>query len=126
MDSPDKKARELRHKEQELRKREQEIRVRELEAEIDRSVPEYRTTKYEEPDSQVKEGKLQQWRRKIIAVAQFTGIVIAVVVAVRIATWLATVVIVGGIALIAYQMFFCKRQKLKTPSRKLSGNSHEP
>jgi Flp pilus assembly protein TadB len=108
MDSPDQKARELRHKEQELRKREQEIRFRELEAEIDRSVPEYRTTKYEEPDSQVKEGKLKQWRRKIIAVAQFTGIVIATVVAVRIAFWLATVVIVGGIALIAYKMFFAE------------------
>ena len=107
MNSPDKKARELRHKEQELRKREQEIRLRELEAEIDRSVPEYRTTKYEEPDSKVK-GKLKQWRRKIIAVAQFTGIVIAVVVAVRIAFWLATVVIVGGIALIAYKMFFAE------------------
>jgi anti-sigma-K factor RskA len=107
MDSPDKKARELRHKEQELRKREQEIRLRELEAEIDRSVPEHRTSKYEEPDSQVK-GKLKQWRRKIIAVAQFTGIVIATVVAVRIASWLATAVIVGGIAWIAYKIFFAK------------------
>ena len=104
MDSPDKKARELRHKEQELRKREQEIRLRELEAEIDRSVPEYLTSKYKEPDSQVN-AKLKQWRRKILAVAQFTGIVIAVVVAVRIASWLATALMVGGIALIAYKMF---------------------
>ena len=107
MNSPDKKARELRHKEQELRRREQEIRLRELEAEIDRSVPEHLTSKYQEPDSQVN-GKLKQWRRKIIAAAQFTGIVIAVVVAVRIASWLATAVIVGGIAWIAYQMFFAK------------------
>ncbi|MEG5063865.1 hypothetical protein QUB33_09605 [Microcoleus sp. B3-A4] len=104
MDSPDKKARELRHREQELRKREQEIRLRELESEIDRSVPEHLTSKYEEPDSKVN-GKLKQWRRKIIAAAQFTGIVIAVVVAVRIASWLATALIVGGIALIAYKMF---------------------
>ncbi|MEG4046460.1 MULTISPECIES: hypothetical protein [unclassified Microcoleus] len=104
MDSSDQKARELRHKEQELRKREQEILLRELEAEIDRSVPEHITSKYEEPDSQVN-GKLKQWRRKIIAAAQFTGIVIAVVVAVRIASWLATALIVGGIALIAYKMF---------------------
>ena len=107
MNSPDKKARELRHKEQELRRREQEIRLRELEAEIDRSVPEHRTSKYEEPDSQAK-GKLKQWRRKLIAVAQFTGIVIATVVAVRIASWLATAVIVGGISWIAYKMFFAK------------------
>ena len=105
MNSPDKKARELRHKEQELRKREQEIRLRELESEIDRSVPEYLTSKYEEPDSQVN-GQLKQWRRKILAVAQFTGIVIAVVVAVRIASWLAAALIVGGIALIAYKIFF--------------------
>ncbi|MBD1884777.1 hypothetical protein [Microcoleus vaginatus] len=104
MNSPDKKTRELRHKEQELRKREQESVLRELEAEIDRSVPEYLTSKYKEPDSQVN-GKLKQWRRKILAVAQFTGIVIAVVVAVRIATWLATALMVGGIALIAYEMF---------------------
>ncbi|MBD1830036.1 hypothetical protein NDI47_12915 [Microcoleus vaginatus GB1-A2] len=104
MNSPDKKTRELRHKEQELRKREQESLLRELEAEIDRSVPEYLTSKYKEPDSQVN-GKLKQWRRKILAVAQFTGIVIAVVVAVRIATWLATALMVGGIALIAYEMF---------------------
>ncbi|MBD2009182.1 hypothetical protein NDI40_03015 [Microcoleus vaginatus ZQ-A3] len=104
MNSPDKKTRELRHKEQELRKREQESLLRELEAEIDRSVPEYLTSKYEEPDSKVN-GKLKRWRRKILAVAQFTGIVIAVVVAVRIATWLATALMVGGIALIAYKMF---------------------
>ncbi|MEG4574397.1 hypothetical protein QUA56_17140 [Microcoleus sp. N3A4] len=105
MNSPDKKARELRHKEQDLRRREQEIRLRELEAEIDRSVPEHLTSKYEEPDSQVNR-KLKQWRRKIIAVTQFTGIVIAVVVAVCIASWLAAALIVGGIALIAYKIFF--------------------
>ena len=104
MNSPDKKTRELRHKQQELRKREQESWLRELEAEIDRSVPEYLTSKYKEPDSQVN-GKLKQWRRKILAVAQFTGIVIVVVVAVRIASWLATALMVGGIALIAYEMF---------------------
>ncbi|MEP6490926.1 hypothetical protein NDI43_26615 [Microcoleus vaginatus GB2-A3] len=104
MNSPDKKTRELRHKEQELRKREQESLLHELEAEIDRSVPEYLTSKYKEPDSQVN-GKLKQWRRKILAIAQFTGIVIAVVVVVRIATWLATALMVGGIALIAYKMF---------------------
>lgn len=107
MNSPEKKTRELRHKEQELRKREQESQLRELEAEIDRSVPEYLTSKYKEPDSQVN-GKLKQWRRKILAVAQFTGIVIAVVIAVRIASWLATALMVGGIALIGYKMFFAE------------------
>ena len=107
MNSPDRKERELRHKEQELRKREQEIKLRELESEIDRSVPEYLTRKYAEPDSKTN-SKLKQWRRKIIVAAQFTGIVIAVVVALRIASWLATALIVGGIALIAYKILFEK------------------
>jgi Flp pilus assembly protein TadB len=107
MNDPEKKAREIRHKEQELRKREQEIRLRELEAEIDRSVPEHLTSKYTEPDSKT-HSKIQQWRRKIIAAAQFTGIVIAVVVAVHIASWLATAVIVAAIAGIAYKMFFAE------------------
>jgi len=105
MNYPDRKERELRHKEQDLRKREQEIRLRELESEIDRSVPEHLTIKYAEPDSKTN-SKLKQWRRKIIAASQFTGIIIAVVVAVRIASWLATALIVGGIALIAYKIFF--------------------
>ena len=47
MNDPDEKARELRHKEQQLRKREQELRLRELESEIERSVPENITRKYE-------------------------------------------------------------------------------
>ncbi|MEG4284346.1 hypothetical protein QUB68_14555 [Microcoleus sp. A006_D1] len=105
MNSPDQKAREIRHKEQEQRKRQQELLLSELAAEIDRSVPAHLTSKYEEPDSQTN-SQLQQWRRKILATAQFTGIVIAVVITVRIASWLAAALIVGGIALIAYKIFF--------------------
>jgi len=70
-------------------------------------VPEDLTRKHAEPDSKTN-SKLKQWRRKIIAAAQFTGIIIAVVVAVRIASWLATALIVGGIALIAYKILFEK------------------
>ena len=105
MNYPDQKAREIRHKEQELRKHEQELLLRELAAEIDRSVPADIISKYDEADSKTN-SKLQQWRRKILATAQFTGIIIAVMVTVRIAYWLGTALIVGGIALIAYTIFF--------------------
>ena len=106
MNSTDKKSRKLRHKEQELRKHEQEILLRELESAIDRSVPAYLTIKYDEPDTQTNSKLKQQWRRKILANAQFIGIVIAVIFVVRIASWLATALIVGGIALIAHKTLF--------------------
>ena len=106
MNATEKNSRELRHKKQELRKRKQEILLRELESEIDRALPTYLINKYEETDSQTNSKLKQQWRRKIIATAQFAGIVIAVVFVVRIASWLATALIVGGIALIVHKTFF--------------------
>ena len=106
MNATEKNSRELRHKKQELRKRKQEILLRELESEIDRSVPTHLINKYEETDSQTNSKLKQQWRRKIIATAQFAGIVIAVVFVVRIAYWVANALIVGGIALIVHKTFF--------------------
>ena len=106
MNATEKNSRELRHQKQELRKQKQENLLRELESEIDRSVPTYLTTKYEETDSETNSKLKQQWRRKILATAQFAGIVIAVVLVVRIAYWVATALIVGGFALIAHKTFF--------------------
>ena len=106
MNATEKNSRELRHKKQELRKRKQEILLRELESEIDRSVPTHLINKYEETDSQTNSKLKQQWRRKIVATAKFVGIVIAVVFVVRIAYWVATALIVGGIALIVHKTFF--------------------
>lgn len=106
MNNPDEKARELRHKEQQLRKREQELRLRELEAEIERSVPESITRKYNKSDDNTPQTQLQLWRRKIIAIAQFTGLAIVALVALRIASWLGTAVMVGAIAFIGYKILF--------------------
>ena len=106
MNATEKNSRELRHKKQELRKRKQEILLRELESEIDRSVPTHLINKYEETDSQTNSKLKQQWRRKIVATAKFVGIVIAVVFVVRIAYWVATALIVGGITLIVHKTFF--------------------
>jgi hypothetical protein len=101
MNSPDNKETELQRRERELREREQAIRLRELEAEIDRTVPTYQTSKHEPPDS-----KLQQWRRKLTIAAQFTVLVIAVGVSVKVASWLATAVIVGGLSWMIYKIVF--------------------
>lgn len=112
MNDPDEKARELRHKEQQLRKREQELRLRELESEIERSIPENITRKYEEPDNNT-QSKLQLWRRKIIAISQFTGLAIVALVALRVASWLGTAVMVGAIAFIGYKIIFEDKNRQK-------------
>ncbi|MEG3858448.1 hypothetical protein [Microcoleus sp. herbarium12] len=104
MNSPEKNARELRHKKQELRKQQQQMLLGELAAEIDRSVPAELTSKDGAADYQTN-NKRQQWRRKILGASQFFGIVIAVIVVVRFAYWLGTALIVGGLALIAYKIF---------------------
>lgn len=95
------KEEELRKREQELRDRETALRLREMEAELDQSTPYYATTKHEEPES-----KLKQQLRKIVRVAQFLGIVVVVIVAVKVAVWAATALMVGAIAWIGYKIFF--------------------
>ncbi|MGA7936490.1 MAG: hypothetical protein WCA35_23250 [Kovacikia sp.] len=106
MDSQNSKDEELRRRERELQAREQALRLRELETEIyQQSFPDQTpispTIKHQEP-----ENAIRQHFRQAIKVAKFLGIVIVMVVAVRIATWLATAILVGGIAWIAYKLFF--------------------
>lgn len=108
MNSPNRKEEELQQREKELQEREHALRLRELEAELYQQSPTSEppispTSKHREP-----EGKLNQRFRQVVTVVKFLGIVIAVVVAVRIATWLATAVMVGGIAWIAYKLFLEK------------------
>ena len=106
MNSTEKKSRQVRHKEQQLRKHEQENLVRELEVAIDLSVPAYLITNYNEPDTQANSKLKQRWRRKILATARFIGIIIAVIFVVRMASWLGTGLVIGGIALIVHKTFF--------------------
>ena len=93
---------ELAKREQELAERERSIRLQQMEMELYKQDPPlYQTTKYEQ-----KESALRRWSRKMAMVGKFLIIVVAVVAAVRVGTWLATAVIVGAIAWIGYQMFF--------------------
>lgn len=106
MASPNPPDDELRRREQELQAREHALRLRELEAELyaqNQSIepPVSPTVKH-----QPAEGRLNQQLRQALEVGKFLGIVIAVVVAAKIAAWLATVVLVGGVAFIAYKLFF--------------------
>jgi hypothetical protein len=107
MASQDDKEQELQRREAELRQRELEIRLRELDAEIN-PPPLYETVKHQEA-----ERSIERWKRQLIQVGKFMGVVIAVIVAVRIASWLATIVMIGGIAWVVYQIFLADRPKSK-------------
>ncbi|HEY9638756.1 MAG TPA: hypothetical protein V6D14_35560 [Coleofasciculaceae cyanobacterium] len=100
MNSQDDQEKELRRREQELQAREHAIRLRELESEINQPLV-HQTVKHREPES-----SLKRWYRQLVNVGKFVGIVVAVVVGIKVATWLATVIIVGGIAWVAYKLFF--------------------
>jgi sugar phosphate isomerase/epimerase len=106
MTSPNSNPDELRRREQALQARERALRLRELEAEIyaQNTPPEppiVPTRRHQEP-----ERAMQRQFRKVLEVAKFLGIVVAVVIAIRIATWLATAVMIGAVAWIAYKLFF--------------------
>ncbi|MDY6938854.1 MAG: hypothetical protein SWY16_14420 [Cyanobacteriota bacterium] len=102
MATPEERERELERRERELREREQAIRLKELEEEL--STPEdtpYYTTQKHEPQ----EGKLKRWSRKLANIGKFLGIVVAVIVSLKIAAWLTSVIIVGGVGWVGYKLF---------------------
>jgi uncharacterized membrane protein YecN with MAPEG domain len=111
MNSENDKEEELRQREKELKDREQAIRLREMEAELYRpsgtaEPPLSTTTKHQES-----EGKLQRRLKYAKNVAIFVAIVVVAAAAVKIATALASTVIVLGIAWFAYKIFFAGDRK---------------
>ncbi|MCG8362255.1 MAG: hypothetical protein MJA27_02850 [Pseudanabaenales cyanobacterium] len=95
----DSKEEELRSREESLREREIQIRMRELEAELE-STPVHPTSKHEEPLS-----KKRPWYKRLPEIGKFCLMVIAVIVMVRLATWLATAILIFGIGWVGYKFF---------------------
>ncbi len=118
---------ELQRRERELQDREAAIRLRELEAEINQLPPASGSSGSSgSPGSSRSSGSTTALApsprtptplvRKIINAAKFLGVVVVAVVAVRIVSWAASLVIIGGIAWLAYQIFFA--DKPEKPSEK--------
>lgn len=101
---------ELKQREQALRQRELEIRLRELDAEINTKLdkndqpPTHQTVKHREPTA-------KNWLTRTSLAAKFFGIVVAVIVAVKIASWVTTVLLFGAIAWLGYQIFKSNSRK---------------
>jgi len=94
---------ELRRREKELQERELAIRMRELEAELHQEPPLYKPVKHRESRGAT--------LTKVINIAKFVGIVVAVVVAFRIASTLAGLVMILAIAWVAYKIFMEDRAR---------------
>lgn len=91
----------IRQREQKLKARELEIRIKELEQELD-NVSVQPTTKYDEAASGLKQKRLY---KKNTDIGKFCLIVVSVIVAIRLAAWLGTVLMVMGIIWMAYKLF---------------------
>ncbi|HAA29313.1 MAG TPA: hypothetical protein DCE56_18445 [Cyanobacteria bacterium UBA8553] len=100
MNFPDEQNQELQRREQELKAREREIRLRELEAEI-KEPPMHQTMKHQQ-----QERSPQRWYGKLMNVGKFLVIVVAIVVAIRVATAFAYLIMLGAVAWVAYKIFF--------------------
>ncbi len=90
---------EFQRLERELQERERAIRLREIEAEINQP-PLYQTQKQQPPES-----SLKQRYGQLVNIGKFLGLVVAVVVAFKIASTLASVILVGAVAWVAYKLF---------------------
>ncbi|MGF1523503.1 MAG: hypothetical protein ACFBSF_14400 [Leptolyngbyaceae cyanobacterium] len=97
---PQSKEEELRRRETELKARELQIRMRELEAEMDQT-PVHPTYKHEEPPKK----KKRTWYQRIPNIAKFLLMVVFVIVAIRVASWLFTAALVLGLAFVGYKLF---------------------
>lgn len=93
------KEEELGRREAELKARELQIRMRELEAELD-ATPVHPTYKHEKPSP-----KKRNWLKQLPSIGKFLLMVVAVIVAIRIATWLATAVLILGLGWVGYKLF---------------------
>jgi hypothetical protein len=107
MNNPNEKEQDLARREKEILERERALRLQEMETEI------YQEQNYQKGDAPFvqtrkdnpPEGKMKQWLRKAVNVGKFLGVVVAVIVAVKVAYWLALTIMVAGVGFVAYKLF---------------------
>ncbi|MEM8639362.1 MAG: A24 family peptidase [Cyanobacteria bacterium P01_G01_bin.54] len=95
------KEEELRRREEALKERELQIRLRELEAELE-PTPVTPTRKHQEES---RPQPKPPWYQRLPNWLKFIVVVLGVLVAIRIAAWLASVVLVLAVSWVAYKLF---------------------
>ena len=95
------------HIEEQIRRQEDRVKARELKQrleEIERGLvepPVQPTTKHTEPTKT----KTKPFSKKIADIGKFLLIVVTVIVAIRLAAWIGTIMMVMGITWMAYKLF---------------------
>jgi Flp pilus assembly protein TadB len=101
MKSPEEREQELQRIEKQLREKETELRLRELESQITQEKAQfYQTSKV---NSQEK-GKL--WQGQAILGLKLFGLAVVAIIAVKVASFAASAVIVGTLVFVGYKLFF--------------------
>lgn len=98
----------LEQRERELKRREQELRLRELEAELARhqSAPSGEPPLYETLKDTSTQNR--QLKRKVVRILQFGACFVGAIALVRLASWLAGILMVAALAGLLYVLFFSK------------------
>lgn len=91
----------IRLREQKIKARELEVRLKEIEHELD-EIPVQQTTQHQEPVAPKRKKSLS---KKTTDIAKFCAITLSVIIAVHIAAWLSTALIVVGVLWLAYKLF---------------------
>ncbi|MCC5637821.1 DUF3040 domain-containing protein [Nostoc sp. CHAB 5844] len=101
MKSEEERRQELEQRERLLREREVELRLREIEADVHNSqAPFHQTVKHQPENSQ------KPWVKKAILAGKLFALGVAALVAVRIASAIAGVIILAALVWMSYKLFF--------------------
>lgn len=93
---------EIQQREEALRQRELEIRLRELDAEINAQTNNIAQTP---THATAKHRPSKRWFTQLSDAGKFFGIVVAVIVAVKVASWVAALLLFGAIVWVTFQLF---------------------
>ena len=108
MSSLDPQDQEFQERETLRREQELSLRLKEMEQEIN-GMSRDRSGDHALKQPSKKLSLMRRWRRNIVAGIQFFAVVVAVIVAIRVAFWLASIVMVLLVSYLIYEIFFHNR-----------------
>lgn len=98
----------MRQREAELRERELALQLREMEMELKKAKGDRLSTEIANPPFK-RPGRIRRWRRNAIEGLKLFAVVVAVMAAIRVAYWLASVLVVLGVGYLVYKLYFAQR-----------------
>ena len=104
MKSPEDKYKDIERIERQLREKETELRLQKLETEINAKDANYKTVKHQPETSEAMRQK------KVVLGLKLFAIAVVAIVAVKVASVVACIVIVGLLSFVGYKLFFSSKK----------------